>query len=414
MANLNETSTFEAVIHEIGTDEPVLGGPGGNSNVQAQQLANRTKWLKDAIDNLESGGGPFDYNASSGNLPNFGTDGAGVAGIKRKDYYFVTVPGVVSSVSLQIGDALIAKVDDADVIGEFIIQQANSDLATPTVVGMVKLVQNLSGGAQADAALSVAGLINLFAQLNGPAFTGNPTTPDQTAGNNSTRIANTKYVDAAVGVEAGARATAVTNEANARIAGDNAEATARSNADTALQGNINTEATNRNNADVALQGNIDAANNARANADSTLQGNINTEAATRAAADTNLQNQINALNPNGVAWEGAGTGWTYPGNAGNYNLSGKIVNGSVYLSGAINVNSGTSGQTVLTLPPAYRPIGKSILFRPVAEGIIGNSHYAWIHPSGAIEVWEYGKSLGAAFTNTSMYLHLDYEFAINR
>lgn len=40
-----------------------------------------------------------------------------------------------------------------------------------------------------------ATLSNLFAPLLSPAFTGNPTAPTQTAGNNSTRLATTAYVD---------------------------------------------------------------------------------------------------------------------------------------------------------------------------------------------------------------------------
>lgn len=38
-------------------------------------------------------------------------------------------------------------------------------------------------------------LSNLFAPLLSPSFTGNPTAPTQTAGNNSTRLATTAYVD---------------------------------------------------------------------------------------------------------------------------------------------------------------------------------------------------------------------------
>lgn len=40
----------------------------------------------------------------------------------------------------------------------------------------------------------------VYALLASPAFSGNPTTPNQSAGNNSTRIANTAYVDAAISV----------------------------------------------------------------------------------------------------------------------------------------------------------------------------------------------------------------------
>lgn len=40
---------------------------------------------------------------------------------------------------------------------------------------------------------------SLYAPLNSPAFTGNPTAPNQTQGDNSTKLATTQYVDTAVG-----------------------------------------------------------------------------------------------------------------------------------------------------------------------------------------------------------------------
>jgi hypothetical protein len=54
-------------------------------------------------------------------------------------------------------------------------------------------------------ATTITSLLSLKAPLASPAFTGNPTAPDQAALNNSLRIANTKYVEAAVaaGVFAG-------------------------------------------------------------------------------------------------------------------------------------------------------------------------------------------------------------------
>jgi hypothetical protein len=47
--------------------------------------------------------------------------------------------------------------------------------------------------------LSVSGLITGYAKLASPALTGSPTAPTQTAGDNSTKIATTAYVDAATG-----------------------------------------------------------------------------------------------------------------------------------------------------------------------------------------------------------------------
>jgi hypothetical protein len=59
MANLTETSQWDAAIYQLDVNDPVLGGVvepapsmNGMSNRQAQALANRTLWLKNAIDNL--------------------------------------------------------------------------------------------------------------------------------------------------------------------------------------------------------------------------------------------------------------------------------------------------------------------------------------------------------------------------
>lgn len=59
MTNLIESSTWESGIYQLETDDPTLGGqPGfnmgepvtGHANAQAQQLANRTSYLKSRID----------------------------------------------------------------------------------------------------------------------------------------------------------------------------------------------------------------------------------------------------------------------------------------------------------------------------------------------------------------------------
>jgi len=52
MANLNETQNYENGIYQLETTDPVVGGPEGVSNTQAKQLANRTAWLKQQIEQL--------------------------------------------------------------------------------------------------------------------------------------------------------------------------------------------------------------------------------------------------------------------------------------------------------------------------------------------------------------------------
>ncbi len=54
MANLIETPRWEDGIYQIETSDPVLGGPGGIANKQAEQLGNRTAFLKEQIESAES------------------------------------------------------------------------------------------------------------------------------------------------------------------------------------------------------------------------------------------------------------------------------------------------------------------------------------------------------------------------
>lgn len=50
MADLTEEATWEAGIYQLELTDPVEAGPGGIDNLQAQQLANRTAYLKALAD----------------------------------------------------------------------------------------------------------------------------------------------------------------------------------------------------------------------------------------------------------------------------------------------------------------------------------------------------------------------------
>lgn len=52
MTNLTETNQYESGVYQIETTDPVLGGTNGIANIQAKQLANRTKWLKTIADEV--------------------------------------------------------------------------------------------------------------------------------------------------------------------------------------------------------------------------------------------------------------------------------------------------------------------------------------------------------------------------
>ncbi|HBO3043121.1 TPA: phage tail protein [Pseudomonas aeruginosa] len=55
MATLPESPDYAPGIYQIETSDPVVGGPGGVSNKQGEQLACRTAWLKVQVDGLVTG-----------------------------------------------------------------------------------------------------------------------------------------------------------------------------------------------------------------------------------------------------------------------------------------------------------------------------------------------------------------------
>lgn len=58
MANLQEKLFWEPGIYQLETSDPVLAGPDGIDNLQGKQLANRTVYLKDQVEQLASGKQP--------------------------------------------------------------------------------------------------------------------------------------------------------------------------------------------------------------------------------------------------------------------------------------------------------------------------------------------------------------------
>ncbi len=54
MANLPEQPEYEEGIYQLEETDPVLGGPNGIDNLQAKQLANRTFWLKQQLEDLQA------------------------------------------------------------------------------------------------------------------------------------------------------------------------------------------------------------------------------------------------------------------------------------------------------------------------------------------------------------------------
>ena len=53
MANYQDEATWEANVYIIAENDPVQGGENGIDNIPHQQLANRTAYLKKAVETVD-------------------------------------------------------------------------------------------------------------------------------------------------------------------------------------------------------------------------------------------------------------------------------------------------------------------------------------------------------------------------
>ena len=97
MANLKEQDKWEDGVYQIEENDPVLGGENGITNKPIKQLANRTSWLKKALELLGKKSAPKDLAADSESatqadghthaLPNASTTVKGVVKLINKKNY---------------------------------------------------------------------------------------------------------------------------------------------------------------------------------------------------------------------------------------------------------------------------------------------------------------------------------------
>lgn len=252
MANLIETPGWEAGIYQIETTDPVEGGPAGVTNTPPRQLANRTAWLKQMIEALGTDKQPLDATL---------TALAALALAADKLIYATGVDAVATTTLTAFGRSLIDDADaataratlgaasPADIATAIANLVASSPAALDTLNELATALGNdanfaatitaaLGGKQPLDATLTaLAGLatvadrmiyatgadafattpLTAFARtlmddadaataratlaaapLASPALTGTPTAPTAAGGTNTTQLATTAFVQAAV------------------------------------------------------------------------------------------------------------------------------------------------------------------------------------------------------------------------
>ncbi|EGY51996.1 phage tail protein [Neisseria shayeganii] len=147
MANLREQSLWEEGVYQIETSDPVMGGENGVSNRPLRQLANRTQWLKTEAARLERLIGT-----------NLSTVNQGLSGKVDKTTQVTAGAGLTGGGAL--GGNIQIQMGTPGKLNGTTTNWAGSnththeiDKATPTMAGVVKLIDNLTAGGT-DAALT--------------------------------------------------------------------------------------------------------------------------------------------------------------------------------------------------------------------------------------------------------------------
>lgn len=232
MANLTESSTFDPGVYQLETSNPVLGGPGGVANSQAQALANRTKYLKTHVDDLESGTtvppgiatqtyvqdelAKRDVKqsvraATTANITLSGTQTIDGVAVTTSDRVLVKNQSTGSQNGIYVVSASAwARATDADASAEV---TPGLSVAVEEGTTLADTIWKLTTNATitlGSTALVFADITNGYATLASPAFTGNPTVPTAAQFDNDTSAASTAFVQRALGNLAGEATYAAT------------------------------------------------------------------------------------------------------------------------------------------------------------------------------------------------------------
>lgn len=228
MANLPESSTFDAGVYQLELTDPVVGGPSGVSNTPLKNLANRTKYLKDHVDALESSRAPLASPALTG-TPTAPTAATGTNTTQLATTAFVNAEiandaapishvgstGTAHGVATTTVAGFMSAADKSKLDSHVGASGTAHAVATTSVAGFMSAadkskLDGVAAGAQVNTVTSVAGRTSAIAlavadisgaaPLTSPAFSGAPTAPNPATGLRSAQLATMqKFADEFVG-----------------------------------------------------------------------------------------------------------------------------------------------------------------------------------------------------------------------
>ncbi|MEI7087581.1 tail fiber protein [Pectobacterium versatile] len=200
MANLSEQESWIDGIYQLETSDPVVAGPGGISNRQAEQLASRTAYLKkmqettgESLQKHLTASDPHSQYAPKNSPALTGTPTAPTTAQTANNTQIATTAFVKSALAALVNGSPAA----LDTLQELANSLGNDPHFSTTVLNAI-----------ADVKTDVANKLNAhastldahpqYAPKASPAFTGTPTAPTAASSSNDTQLATTAFVKATV------------------------------------------------------------------------------------------------------------------------------------------------------------------------------------------------------------------------
>ncbi|WP_235775034.1 phage tail protein [Pectobacterium brasiliense] len=200
MANLSEQESWINGIYQLETSDPVVAGPGGISNRQAEQLASRTAYLKkmqeatgESLQTHLAASDPHSQYAPKNSPALTGTPTAPTTAQTANNTQIATTAFVKSAIAALINGSPAA----LDTLQELANALGNDPHFSTTILNAIADVKTDAAN-KLNAHASVLDAHPRYAPKDSPAFTGTPTAPTAASGSNDTQLATTAFVKAAV------------------------------------------------------------------------------------------------------------------------------------------------------------------------------------------------------------------------
>ncbi|MBA0167242.1 phage tail protein [Pectobacterium sp. CFBP8739] len=200
MANLSEQESWIDGIYQLETSDPVVAGPGGISNRQAEQLASRTAYLKKMQENTGeslqkhlTASDPHSQYAPKASPAFTGTPTAPTTAQTANNTQIATTAFVKTAIAALINGSPAA----LDTLQELANALGNDPNFSTTILNAIAEVKT-DAASKLNAHASTLDAHPQYAPKASPTFTGTPTAPTAGAAANDTQIATTAFVKAAI------------------------------------------------------------------------------------------------------------------------------------------------------------------------------------------------------------------------